>query len=196
MREQQGTKPGATSTEAPQPSSISPRETGRNVSRRESSTWQQHDPFTTLRRLADQMDRWAFGTGFDWPRSSFFGGRLRGSTEWMPQIESFQRGDEFIVRADLPGIEKKDITVEVEDNALVIQGERSETRDQREEGYYSSERSYGRFSRVVPIPEGAIADSVRASYTNGVLEIVMKAPPREVSRGRKVEISDESGARR
>ena len=192
MREQPGAKSGAASTEAPQPASTSTRES----IRRASPAWHGQDPLLALKRFTDQLDRWAFGSGFDWPRASVPGGRTMRLTEWMPQIESFQQGDEFVVRADLPGIEKKDIAVEVEDNALIIQGERSDSHDRREEGYFASERSYGRFSRVVPLPEGAITDSVKASYKDGVLEVVMKAPPREVSRGRRIEISDESKSTR
>lgn len=109
---------------------------------------------------------------------------------WNPEIESFQRGDEFVVRADLPGLERKDITVEVRDEALVIQGERTNEHEQEEDGRYWTERTYGQFYRVVPLPEGAIADSVKASFSNGVLEVVTKAPPHEVSRGRRVEIAD------
>ena len=109
---------------------------------------------------------------------------------WSPAIEAFQRGDEFVVRADVPGVDKKDLTVEVEDNALVIQGQRSHVQEDRDEGFYRSERSYGSFYRVVPLPEGAIADSIKAACRNGVLEVTMKAPPSEVRRGRQIEIGD------
>jgi HSP20 family protein len=109
---------------------------------------------------------------------------------WNPALEAFQRGDEFVVRADVPGVDKKDLTVEVEDNALVIQGQRSHVRENKDEGYYRSERSYGSFYRVVPLPEGAITDSIKATCRNGVLEVTMKAPPTEVTRGRQIEIGD------
>lgn len=109
---------------------------------------------------------------------------------WNPALEAFQRGDEFVVRADVPGVDKKDLTVEVEDNALVIQGHRSHERERTEDGYYRTERSYGHFYRVVPLPDGAITDSVKATCRNGVLEVTMKAPPSEANRGRQVEIAD------
>lgn len=114
----------------------------------------------------------------------------QASLAWTPEIESFQRGDEFVVRADLPGLEKKDVSVEVQDDALVIQGERHSEHEDRRKGYYSSERSYGQFCRVVPLPEGAIADNAKATFKDGVLEVVMKAPPHELSRGRRLEIGD------
>ena len=109
---------------------------------------------------------------------------------WNPALEAFQRGDEFVVRADVPGVDKKDLTVEVEDNALVIQGERSHQKEHKDDGYYRTERSYGRFYRVVPLPEGAITDSIKATCRNGVLEVTLKAPPNEVTRGRQIEIGD------
>jgi HSP20 family protein len=123
-------------------------------------------------------------------RSGWSRGTDTMNARWSPEVETFQRGDEFVVRADLPGLEKKDVTVEVQDDALVIHGERSNEHKEEREGYYATERSYGRFYRVIPLPEGAIADSVKASFKNGVLEVVTKAPPHEISRGRRVEISD------
>lgn len=114
-----------------------------------------------------------------------------GSSEfasWRPEIDCFHRGDEFIVRADLPGLDKKDIHVEVEDDMLVIEGDRTDEREDRREGYYTSERHYGHFYRMVPLPEGAIADSVKATFKDGVLEVAMKAPPQETARGRRIEI--------
>jgi HSP20 family molecular chaperone IbpA len=139
------------------------------------------DPFAEIFRR--------FGEAFDaWPFAAAPARGAAGSSGWRPQVEAFQRGDEFVVRADLPGLEKKDVSVEVQDDALVITGERTDERQQEERGYYSTERRYGQFCRVVPLPDGAIADSVTASFKNGVLEVVTKAPPHEVSRGRRVEI--------
>ena len=100
------------------------------------------------------------------------------------------------MRADLPGMQQKNITVEINDDAIVIEGERSNEREERVEGYYSTERSYGRFCRLVPLPEGAIADSAKATFTNGVLEVVLHAPPHEVSRGRRLEIAHAGSEKR
>jgi HSP20 family protein len=106
-----------------------------------------------------------------------------------PQVETFQRDDQLVIRADLPGLSKEDVQVEVTDDAVIIQGERrNETVDDRE-GYYRSERRYGSFYRAIPLPEGAIGDNAKATFKDGVLEITMPAPPREASRGRRIEIS-------
>jgi HSP20 family protein len=87
-------------------------------------------------------------------------------------------------------------TVHIAADVLTIEGERRSERDEEREGFYRSERSYGTFYRTVALPEGAIADSATASFTDGVLEIVVHAPLREVARGRKLEIRDEPPAHR
>jgi HSP20 family protein len=163
-------------------------EPSRGLSRRQDPFGRAvFDPFDLIRSF------WSQWPASPWP--SQLSGRSE-QLEWAPQIETFQRGNEFVVRADLPGLEQKDITVELKDDGLVIQGERSNQREEREEGYYASERSYGRFCRVVSLPEGAIADSAKATFKNGVLEIVMQAPPHEVSRGRRIEIADAGSEKR
>jgi HSP20 family protein len=157
-------------------------EMNRNVARRNDlSSHFLFDPFDLMRSFLNQ-------SRLSSPWTAVSGRSDRG--EWAPQIESFQRGNEFVVRADLPGLEQKDISVELKDDAVVIEGERSNQREEQEDGYYRSERSYGRFCRMIPLPEGAISDSAKASFKNGVLEVVLQAPPHEVSRGRRIEITE------
>ncbi len=115
-------------------------------------------------------------------------GMLGRSSTLQPSVEVFQRGDEFVVRADLPGLRRDDVTVEITEDVLTIEGERREERQDRQEGYYRSERSYGSFYRTIPLPEGAISESARADFKDGVLEVIVQAPPHEVSRGRRIEI--------
>jgi HSP20 family protein len=128
--------------------------------------------------------------------SPFQTGRAGAGSLWSPQLETFQRGNEFVVRADLPGLNKDDVKIDVTDDSISIEGERREEHEEDREGYYRSERSYGSFYRMVPLPEGAITDSAKAQFNNGVLEIVVQAPPREVSRGRRLEITESSEAGR
>ena len=101
----------------------------------------------------------------------------------------FVREGELVVRADLPGLTKDDVKVEVTDDAIQISGERKSEHEEKGEGYYRSERSYGSFYRSIPLPEGVNADSANATFRNGVLEISMQAPQRE-SRGRRLEIKE------
>ena len=91
------------------------------------------------------------------------------------------------VRTELPGVSKDDVKVEVSDNLLTISGERKEEKEEKREGYYRSERSYGSFYRQVPLPEGAKTDTAKAEFTDGVLQITMQAPERE-PKPRRLEI--------
>jgi HSP20 family protein len=75
-----------------------------------------------------------------------------GEMEWMPQVEVVQNNEQFTVRADLPGITKDDIKVELAENMLTISGERKEEKEEKREGFYRSERSYGSFYRQLPLP--------------------------------------------
>jgi len=150
-------------------------------------------PFSLMRRMQEDMDR-LFGSvwgGRNWPAS--FG--QVGGGEWTPAIEAFQRGNEFVVRADVPGLTRDDLTVEIGEDALTIQGERKYDHQEEQEGVFRSERGYGTFSRVVPLPEGAVSESATANFKDGVLEIVVQAPSHEVRRGRRIEIGEESAAK-
>lgn len=146
-----------------------------------------NDPFSFFQR-----DLWPFQReSLPWRTAA------QGSSAlWSPQVESFQRGDQFVIRADLPGLKKEDVDIELTDDSVVIQGERREEHQEDREGYYRSERSYGSFYRVIPLPEGAISESAKASFNHGVLEVTVQAPPREVSRRRRVEISEGAGSDR
>lgn len=143
-------------------------------------------PFSMFRRMQEDMDRLFGRAGRGWP-SPF--GEEEG--DWVPAIEAFQRGNEFIVRAEVPGIKKEDLNVEIGEDALTIRGERKYDREEEREGVYRSERAYGSFCRVVPLPEGAVADSAKATFADGVLEVILQAPSQEVRRGRRIEIGSE-----
>jgi HSP20 family protein len=153
-------------------------------------------PFRMLERFADEMDRvfddFGFGRGWlsprvasGWPRPMI--SRTEG---WLPDVEVLQRNNELVIRADLPGLTKDDVKVEITENAITIHGERHREHEEEKGGVYRSERSYGSFSRVIALPEGAISDEAKASYKDGVLEITMPAPPEAVTRGRKLEITE------
>lgn len=107
---------------------------------------------------------------------------------WAPRIEAFQRGDEFIVRAELPGLKKEDVRVNVTDDSIVIEGERRDEFENTQGDVYHTERSYGSFHREIALPDGAISDKANASFKDGVLEVKLHAPPHEVRRGRALDI--------
>jgi len=148
-------------------------------------------PFTTLHRLADEMNRMFEDVGFGrrWDAPLW---RDAGAGPWAPDVEVFHRNDELTVRADLPGLKREEVSVDITDNAVTIQGERKRAHEEDREGFYRSERSYGSFCRVIPLPDGAITERAKANFRDGVLEVTMPAPP--VARGRRLEITE--GARK
>jgi HSP20 family protein len=147
-------------------------------------------PFQIMRRMTEEMDR-AFGRAF-----GSFPGPLHDEGAWSPRIEAFQKEDQFIVRAELPGLKREDIEVSVTDDVITLQGRREHKEEQEREGFYHSEISYGSFYRTIPLPEGIITDSCEANFRDGVLEVRLQAPPKEVSRGRRIEVTEGSENRR
>jgi HSP20 family protein len=186
------------------PRTSAPQQTGRSrrpqPQRQTSAGVQRYggeplsNPFQFFRRVTDEMDRWfdRAVNGYPTQQNDPFGSLARSLTSglWAPRIEAFQRGDEFIVRAELPGLKKEDVRVNVTDDSIVIEGERRDEFENTHGDVYHTERSYGSFYREVPLPEGAISDKADASFKNGVLEVKLKAPPSEVRRGRSVDIKE------
>jgi HSP20 family protein len=151
-----------------------------------TSTW-GGSPFTALQRFADDVDRMFadFGLGRRWTSPS---GRETPTGIWAPEVEVFQKNNELTIKADLPGLKKDEVSVELTDDAVTIQGERKREHEEEREGVYRSERSYGSFYREIPLPEGAITEEAKATFRDGVLEITMPAPP--ASKGRRLEITE------
>lgn len=144
-------------------------------------------PFRTLQRMADEMDRMFDDVGLG-RRSTRPLWRETGGEAWAPELDVFQKNNQLTIRADLPGLKRDEVTIDVTDDAVTIQGERRRESEEEREGYYRSERSYGSFCRVVPLPEGAMTDQAKATFREGVLEITMPAPP--ASNGRRLEITE------
>ena len=146
------------------------------------------NPFRMLERFADEMDRmfgeFGLGRGWAWPSS------VAGGVTWSPQIDVSQKNNELVVRADLPGLTKDDVKVDITDDTITIQGERRKEHEEERGGVYRAERSYGSFYRTIPLPDGTITDQAKASFKDGVLEITMPAPPEQVTRGRRLEITE------
>jgi HSP20 family protein len=118
--------------------------------------------------------------------------RFAGPGLWTPQVEMFERNNELIVRADLPGLERDDVTVEVAEDGLTIEGERRDEKEEKGEGFYRSERAYGKFYRRLPLPEGVKAEDANATFSNGVLEITIPTRKRIEQKTRRIEIHSES----
>ena len=144
-------------------------------------------PFRTMQRMADEMDRIFDDFGFG-RRSLRPSWRETGAELWAPDVEVFQQNNELTIRADLPGLKREDVTVDITDSDVSIQGERKHQKEEEREGYYRSERGYGSFCRVMPLPEGAMSDQAKAQFKDGVLEITVPVPP--ASKGRRLEITE------
>jgi HSP20 family protein len=148
-------------------------------------------PFSVVKRFGEEMDRLFgdFGLDRNWipPALTVEAGRT-----WAPEIEIFERDGELVVRADLPGLKKEDVKVELTDEGLTIEGERRSEHEENGEGYYRSERNYGNFYRRLPLPEGADPDDATAKFHDGVLEVTMPARKPVARVARKLTIQEGS----
>src|SRR5688500_9677461 len=110
---------------------------------------------------------------------AFFGGAANGATRarrWVPAMDLVETDDHLVLRADLPGLNKDDVNIEIKDGALTVSGERRAEHEDKSEGFYRIERAFGGFSRSLTLPDGVDADKVDASFDNGVLEIRIPKP--------------------
>ena len=107
---------------------------------------------------------------------------------WAPQLEVFERANNLVVRAELPGLSREDVDVQLDDDALIIRGERRSDVDDESDGFYHSERSYGSFYRAIPLPEGIDASGCNATFKDGVLEVTLPKPPQQQSRSRRIDV--------
>src|SRR3954447_3122194 len=129
--------------------------------------------------LAADFDR-LFSTLFD--RSN------QVAQRWTPAMDLVEHDDHFLLRADLPGLTEADVNIELHDGSLTISGERKAEHKQQERGFYRLERQFGSFSRTLTLPDGIDGEAIKASFTNGVLEVWIPKPeerkPRRIPIGR------------
>jgi len=153
-------------------------------------------PLAFMNRFAEEMDRVFEDFGMRLP--GFLGrGRelLRRDlglipAAWSPRVEILERDGRFLIRADLPGLSKDDIQVEIADEMITIRGERSQEKKEDRQGYTYSECSYGSFYRAIPLPKGIDASKATAEFRNGVLELAMPAPGRSEVQTRRIEVQE------
>ena len=139
------------------------------------------EPLRELGTLQSEMNR-LFNTVFDGPTPT--GSTMR---RWMPAMDLLESGDDFVLKADLPGMSEEDVSIELEDSTLTISGERKAEQRAEGEGYYRVERSTGSFSRSLTLPKGVDPEAVSARFDRGVLEVRIPKPaerkPRRISIG-------------
>jgi len=123
------------------------------------------NPFAIMREFTNEMDRMFRGIGSET--------EIQG---WAPVVDVQHCNGSLVVSAELPGLKKEDVKVEVTDEALVIEGERKREHKEDHEGFHRWERSYGHFYRSIPLPEGAKTDQVKAELKDGILKVSIPAP--------------------
>ena len=109
-----------------------------------------------------------------------------GYGAWVPAVDIFEKGDDLVIRAEVPGVEKSDIEVRVEDNTLVLKGERNQEKGFEENNAYRLERSYGSFVRSFRLPKTVDASRIAAEYRAGVLAVTL--PKAEDAKPKKIDI--------
>lgn len=141
------------------------------------------EPARELSSVQSEINR-LFNTLFDAPAPTNGNGVAR---RWVPAMDLVEADDDFVLRADLPGLTEKDVQIELQDNVLTISGERRAEHEERKEGFYRIERSSGSFSRSLTLPDGIDPAAVTASFDRGVLEVHVPKPAER--KPQRIEIS-------
>jgi HSP20 family protein len=171
-----------------QPQGVQPRQ-GSEVSKRAWGNLLTPSPFSAMRRFADEMDQIFEGFGFPPMASGRWG---MNEMDFNPVVDIVERDGKLILRADLPGMTKDDVTVDISENSVLIEGERKYEHEENDRGVYRSERSYGHFRREIPLPEGVKTENATAHFKNGVLEVVLDASE-TAKNHRRIEIQGQQG---
>ena len=158
--------------------------------------WPSSGPFSMMRRFSDEMDRMfdRVFEGYGFPAQERFS-PWTASEVFSPHVDIFERDGKLVISADLPGLTKDDVKVDITEDAILIEGERKYEHEQREEGVYRSERGYGQFRRQIPLPEGVKSETAKANFKNGVLEVTMEAPQIAKNR-RRIQIQGEESTQK
>jgi HSP20 family protein len=137
------------------------------------------DPFRDLMSIQNEMNR-LFGRTY--------GGDVGESTRgaWTPALDVFETQEKFVITMELPGVSPDDVDISVEDSTLMVRGERKFYSEQQEESFLRIERRFGEFTRSLTLPSTADAESIQASFDQGVLRV--EVPKREEAKPRKISI--------
>ena len=145
----------------------------------------RYDPFRDLRTLQDEVNR-LFSTNIG--RAFGDEGIARGA--WNPSVDIYENKDQIVLEAELPGMNREDFDLTVENNVITLRGERRFEKKDDGDNYHRVERSYGSFTRSFTLPQTVSADGAQAEYRNGVLRVTL--PKREEVKARRIEIAGES----
>ncbi|HEX8352550.1 MAG TPA: Hsp20/alpha crystallin family protein [Pyrinomonadaceae bacterium] len=145
----------------------------------------RYDPFRDLKSLQDEVNR-LFSTNFS--RSFGDEGIARGT--WTPNVDIFENKDEIVLEAELPGMNREDFELTIENNVLTLRGERRFEKKDEADNYHRVERAYGAFTRSFTLPQTVSAENAAAEYKNGVLRVTLHT--REEVKARRIEVKGES----
>ena len=152
------------------------------------SPWRPSMDLTRWERDMDRMMDDFFGRRFrPWWPERWFGGEAMDVR--APVVDLFEEKDDIVVKAELPGMDKDDIEVNLTDNMLTIKGEKKKEDEVKEKNFYRCERSYGSFLRNIDLPKAVLADKVKASFKNGILEV--RVPKTEEAKSKEVKVKVE-----
>jgi HSP20 family protein len=149
------------------------------------------EPARELSSLQSEMNR-LFNTFFDTPTTG--GGNGTAVRRWVPSMDLVETDEHFVLRADLPGLTEADVSIELEDNVLTVSGERKAEHEDKKEGFYRMERSFGQFRRSLTLPDGVDADGIAATFDKGVLEVRIPKPEERKPRKVAIQVGDKAPA--
>jgi HSP20 family protein len=146
----------------------------------------REEPFNLLRQMTNEFDRmfeepWGF---FRVPLATI------ENANWAPKVDVVTKDNKLVTRIDLPGMKKEDVTVELSEGVLTLSGERKKEFKEEKDNYFREEREYGSFCRRVPLPKGVKPEDVKASFINGVLEVVVPLPAIADTAAKKIAITE------
>ena len=142
------------------------------------------DPFRDLSILQERMNRvFEDAAGRGWKNDE-----PSATTSWSPAVDIYETDNEITLQAELPGVDRKDIALQLENNVLTLKGERRFEKETNQENYHRIERSYGGFSRAFTIPSGVEEDKIRADYKDGILKIAL--PKKEQVKAKQIKIGE------
>ena len=139
------------------------------------------DPFRDLISIQDRMNRL-----FEQTLSRSRGEEGAAAATWTPAVDIYETVDTIVIKADLPGVVREDIEIQVDDNTLTLKGERRFSKDVQEESYLRIERTYGSFHRCFTLPASIRQEEIRAVCRDGVLELTL--PKAEGSKPKRIAI--------
>lgn len=148
----------------------------------------RYDPFRDLRSLQEEVNR-LFSNNL----SHSFGDEGIGRGAWSPNVDIYENKDQIVLEAELPGMNREDFDLTVENNVITLRGERHFEKKDETDNYHRVERAYGTFSRSFTLPQSVSGEGAAAEYLNGVLRVTL--PKREEAKARRIQIAGEGTAK-